>query len=96
MRQNAGVLSCWDRVLVFGTLPKFCFAAGMTTCLNERQVRIFDYPRFAEPFRDQLRENADRLAAEAGIEIEFIRKGNFCKEGRVKQVLTRRGEHPGW
>jgi hypothetical protein len=96
LRQNAGVLSCWDRVLVFGTLPKVCFAAGMTSYLNERQVRIFDYPRFAEPFRDQLRENADRLAAEAGIEIEFIRKGNFCKEGRVKQVLTRRGEHPGW
>jgi hypothetical protein len=91
----AGVLSCWDRVLVFGTLPKICFAAGMTSYLNERQVRIFDYPRFAEPFRDQLRENADRLAAEAGIEIEFIRKRNFRKEKRVKEVLARRGEHPG-
>ena len=89
------MLSCWDRVLVFGTLPKICFAAGMTSYLNERQVRIFDYPRFAEPFRDQLRENADRLAAEAGIEIEFIRKRNFRKEKRVKEVLARRGEHPG-
>ena len=91
----AGVLSCWDRVLVFGTLPKICFAAGMTSYLNERQLRIFDYPRFAEPFREQLRENAERLAAEAGIEIEFIRKGNFSKEKRVKEVLARRGEHPG-
>jgi hypothetical protein len=26
--QIAGVLSCWDRVLVFGTLPKICFAEG--------------------------------------------------------------------
>jgi hypothetical protein len=60
--------------LVFGTLPKICSAAGMTSYLNERQLRIFDYPRFAEPFRDQLRDNAGRLAAEAGIEIEFIRK----------------------
>jgi hypothetical protein len=60
----AGVLNCWDRVLVFQTLPKICFVAGMTSNLSERQVRNFDYPRFAEPFRDQLRENAERLAAE--------------------------------
>ena len=24
--QIAGVLGCWDRMLVFGTLPKICFA----------------------------------------------------------------------
>ncbi len=93
--QIAGVLSCWDRVLVFGTLPKICYAGGMTSYLYERKVRIFDYPRFAEPFRDKLRENAERLAAEAGIEIEFIRKRNVRKEDRVKEVLTRRGDHCG-
>jgi hypothetical protein len=93
--QIAGVLSCWDRVLVFGTLPKICYAGGMTSYLYERKVRIFDYPKFAEPFRDQLRENAERLAAEAGIEIEFIRKRNVRKEDRVKEALSGRGEHPG-
>ena len=93
--QIAGVLSCWDRVLVFGTLPKICYAGGMTSYLYERKVRIFDYPRFAEPFRDELRENAERQAAEAGIEIEFIRKRNLRKEDRVKEILARRGEHPG-
>ena len=91
----AGVLSCWDRVLVFGTLPKICFAAGMTSYLNERRVRIFDYPRFAEPFRDELRENAKRLATEAGLEIEFVRKRNFRKEDRVKEILARRGDQAG-
>jgi hypothetical protein len=93
--QIAGVLGCWDRVLIFGTLPKICFAAGMTSYLYERQVRIFDYPRFAEPFRDQLRENAERLGAEAGVEIEYIRKRNFRKEDRVKEILARRGGQPG-
>ncbi len=83
------------RVLVFGTLPKICYAGGMTSYLYERKVRIFDYPRFAEPFRDQLRENAERLAAEAGVEIEFIRKRNVRKEDRVKEALARRGEQPG-
>ena len=57
--QIAGVFSCYDRILVFGTLPKICFAGGMTSYLYDHDVRIFDYPRFAEPFRDELRENAE-------------------------------------
>jgi hypothetical protein len=93
--QIAGVLSCFDRMLVFGTLPKVCFAGGMTSYLYERKVRIFDYPRFAEPFRNRLRENAEKLAADNGIEIEHIRKKNFRKEDRVKEVLAQRGEQPG-
>jgi hypothetical protein len=93
--QIAGVLSCWDRMLVFGTLPKICYAEGMTSYLYERKIRIFDYPKFAEPFRNELRENAERLAAESGIEIEFLRKRNVRKEDRVKEILARRGDHPG-
>jgi len=29
--QIAGALSGSDRVLIFGTLPKICYAAGMTS-----------------------------------------------------------------
>ena len=29
----AGVLSCYDRVVVTGTLPTVCYAAGMTKFL---------------------------------------------------------------
>lgn len=46
-------------------------------------------------FRLVIRENAEKLAAEAGIEIEFIRKRNFRKEDRMKGNLARRGEQPG-
>ena len=71
------------------------FAEGMTSYLYERKIRIFDYPRFAEPYRNRLRENAERLAAENGIEIEFLRQRNVRKEDRVKQVLAQRGQYPG-
>jgi hypothetical protein len=91
----AGVLACWDRVLIFGTLPRICYAEGMTSYLYAKQVRIFDYPKFAEPFRDRLRENAERLAAANGIQIEFIRKRKVRKEELVKAALGKRGEHPG-
>ena len=93
--QIAGVVSCWDRILLFGTLPKICSAEGMTSYLYERKIRIFDYPKFAEPFRNTLRENAERLAAENGIEIEFLRKRNFRKEDRVQEIVAKRGDHPG-
>lgn len=57
----------------FERFPRICFANRMTSYLNERRVRIFDYPRFAEPYQNEVRENAERLAAEADLEIEFIR-----------------------
>ena len=70
----AGVLSCWDRVVIIGTVPGICFAQGMTGFLNANGgIRIFDYPKWAEPLRNRIRENAERLAAEASLEIEFIR-----------------------
>ena len=93
--QIAGVLGCWDRVLMFGTLPGICYAEGMTRHLYARQIRIFDYPKFAEPFRDRLRDNAERLAAANGIENEFLRKRNVRKEDLVKAALAKRGERPG-
>src|SRR5437763_10299908 len=79
--QIAGVLGCWDRMLIFGTLPKICFAGGMTSFLFERNIRIFDYPRFAEPFRNRIRENAEKLAADTGVEIEFHPQTELPKRG---------------
>ena len=60
----------------------------MTRHLYARQIRIFDYPKFAEPFRDRLRDNAERLAAANGIEIEFLRKRKVRKEDLVKAALA--------
>jgi hypothetical protein len=39
----------------------------MTSYLFANHARIFDYRRFADPFRNQLRENAELLAAANGI-----------------------------
>jgi hypothetical protein len=95
-KEVAGVISCYDRMLIQGTLPGLCYAQGMTSYLYAHQVRIFDYPRFAQPLRDALRENAERLAAENRLEIEFIRRTkSFRKEDKVHEVLKQRGDHPG-
>ncbi len=91
----AGVLLCYDRVVITGTLPTVCYAGGMTKFLNASDVRIFDYPRFAEPLRELVREQAASLAAEAGATIEHIGKKHIRKEAVVAKVLEQRGEHPG-
>jgi hypothetical protein len=94
--QISGVLSCYDRILLQGTLPGWCYDQGMTTFLYSRQIKIFDYPRFAQVLREKVRENAERIARENGIEIEFIRKPDaFRKEKRIKDILKERGEQPG-
>lgn len=90
-----GVLSCPDRVLVHGTLPGFNFSAGMTSYLKAQQIRIFDYTKFAEPLRDQIRNNAERLAERNEVEIQFLRKSNLRKESVVQEILAERGDHPG-
>jgi hypothetical protein len=97
-QQIAGVLSCYDRPLIQGTLPGLCYAEGMTAYLYTHHIRIVDDAQWAQPLREALRENAERLAQENGLQIEFIfirRPKSFRKEDKVHLVLTQRGDHPG-
>jgi hypothetical protein len=90
------VLSCFDRVVITGTLPDICHAKAMAGYLGARGIRLFDYADWAEPLNNEVRANAERLAAEAGLKIEFIRKVKaFRKEDRIRDILDKRGEHPG-
>jgi len=91
----AGVLTCYDRIVITGTLPGACHHAGMTSFLNAHQIRIFDYPRFAEPLRDRIRACAEKLAEAAGARIEYIAKAHIRKEAVVAAVIQTRGDHPG-
>jgi hypothetical protein len=91
----AGVLTCYDRILITGTLPGACYAEGMTSFLNAKHIRIFDYPRFAEPLRESIRANAEALATSAGVTIQYIAKAHVRKESVVAEVIKARGDHPG-
>jgi hypothetical protein len=92
----AGVLSCYDRILITGTLPGACFAEGMTHILYSKGIRIFDYAQFAAPLRDRVRERAAAIAREAEIAIEHIAKRHIRKEEVVAKILAKRGGIPAW
>jgi len=91
----SGVLSCLDRVIITGTIPQICYSQGMTSYLYGHNIRIFDYPKFAEPLRNKIRTNAEQIAKDNDIEIEFVKKSHIRKEDLVKKVLDKRGYHSG-
>jgi hypothetical protein len=91
-----GTLSCYDRVVIQGTLPGVGYAAGMSGYLKARGLRIFDFAEFAKPLTEAVRENAMRIAEEHGLKIENIKKLKaFRKEDRIAEILAERGDHPG-
>jgi len=90
-----GVLSCYDRIIITGTLPGACYAAGMTSFLYSRGIRIFDYARFAEPLRESIRAAAEAAATAAGAAMQHVNKAHIRKEDVVAAVLKERGDQPG-
>jgi hypothetical protein len=91
-----GVLSCYDRIVIHGNIPVLCFDGGMTSYLYQNNIKIFDYPDWANNLREELRRHAEQIANENGLEIEFIRKLNsFRKDDRIQSIIEERGTHPG-
>jgi len=46
----------------------------MTIFLYSRGIRLFDYPRFAEPLRERIRERAQHVCQAAGVQIEHCQQ----------------------
>jgi len=67
----------------------------MTSYLFQKGVKIFDYPKFAEPFKELIRSNAESIAKDNGVEIEFIRKSGVRKESIISKKIGQRGIDPG-
>ena len=91
-----GTLHCYDRIIISGNLQPLCYAKGMTKYLYTQGIRIFDYTTFAEPLRNLVRDNAQAIAQQHGVTIEFItKKDAFRKADRIKDIIAQRGDHPG-
>lgn len=91
-----GVLMCFDRIVLTGTLPEICYADGMTKHLAGKGIRVFDFTNWAQPFKEEIRANAERLAQENGLTIDYIKKPrSFRKEEHIEAVLAKRGLQPG-
>jgi len=87
-----GVVTCYDRIIIQGVIPNWSYADGMTGYFYANSIKIFDYAEFSKPLTEKVRENAERIAKENGIEIEFIRKtGAFRKDDRIQAIIKEKG-----
>ena len=91
-----GILRCFDRMILTGTLPTLCYADGMTSYLSARGMGVFDFVKFVPPLTEAIQAPAQALAAEAGRKIDYMRQKNFRQQDRVKAVIEQRGDQPGW
>src|SRR5690606_1252374 len=94
-KRISGVLDCYDRLVFTGTIPGICHSSGMTSYLYENNIKIFDYPKFAEPLRTRIRENAEELISNNDVEVEFVSQSHIRKESLVAKKLEQRGHHTG-
>ena len=62
--QIHGVLGCFDRVVITGTLTEIAHPAAMAARLFAEGVRCFDIGKFADPLRQRIRANAEEVGAQ--------------------------------
>ena len=91
-----GIIGCYDRVVLKGTLHEASHAGGMMNILNRKGVRFKDYPNFVKPYRDLVKANAIEVSKTTGIPIEFIRHSKkIRKEELVRSHIEERGIQSG-
>ena len=90
-----GVLGCYDRVILTGTLVDVAHPEAVTARRYALHLRCFDRKLFAQPLRDQVRDQAIRVARQAGRQLEFRERRGLRKEDRIAGILEKRGRHPG-
>jgi hypothetical protein len=88
------VLPCFDRVVITGTLTDICHPEAMAGFLGYRNIKLFDYARWAEPVREELRADTERLAVEAGLQIEIHPSFRSISQGGPHSGHPRRARRP--
>jgi hypothetical protein len=62
-----GVLGCFDRVVVTGTLTEVAYPDALAAVLHREGIRCFDIGQFAEPLRQ--RRSRERTGAGASSRL---------------------------
>lgn len=85
-----GVPSCYDRVVIRGTLPSVWHVKAMATTLDARGIRLFDYAK-SSPSRCEMRfvHTPSKWLPRKASRLEYIKKPTtYRKEDRIRQILS--------
>jgi hypothetical protein len=91
-----GTISCYDRLLISGTLPRWGYADAMTAYMVQERIPFISYTYFAESINQQIRQRMEFISAADGMSIQNIKKPRtFNKEKEVQKILLKRGMAEG-
>lgn len=91
-----GVLQCYDRVNINATAGTFGYADGMTNFFYSNNFKIFDFHNIFTPVTENLIKNAEKIAIENNLKIEYVRKvKDFRKDDKISEIIKLRGNHEG-
>jgi DNA-binding PadR family transcriptional regulator len=91
----SGVLGCLDRVIIQGDLSRINYPQGMEWHLYKNKIKIFDYTKFAQSFRDNLREQVAKIAKSHGLEFINGRRRGIKKENIAAAELEKKRQKDG-
>lgn len=91
-----GNLFCYDRVNINATAGTFGYADGMTQFFYANKFKIFDFHNVFTPVTENIIKNAEKIAAENNLKIEYISKTkSFRKDDKIAEIVKNRGSHEG-
>jgi hypothetical protein len=94
-RNIAGVLSCFDRLVLFGTYQPICYPKAMSWQVHTAGVKLIGYEkRFANKLRLEMIDRIKAIATNEGIPIQHV-YGSVRKEAFVSEILSTRADAPG-
>jgi hypothetical protein len=90
-----GTISCFDRLILFGTFQSIGHPEAMSWELHKQNIRLLDYEkRFANPLRLELKDMIKRIALSESLPIQMVNR-NQRKESVVSEILEKRGDRTG-
>ena len=91
----AGVLNCFDRLVLFGTYQPICYPKAMSWQLHEAGIQLIDYEKkFANKLRLEMTARIKDIATQEGIPIKNV-YASVRKEAFVSEILSVSGDAPG-
>ncbi len=91
----AGVLNCFDRLVLFGTYQPICYPKAMSWQLHEAGIQLIDYEnQFANKLRLEMSARIKAIATQEDIPIKHV-YASVRKQALVSEILSARGDAPG-
>jgi len=94
-KQIAGTISCFDRLIISGTLQTIAYDKNMSWYLYNNKIQIFGYTDFAQQIREKIKDAVMTVAERNNIKIQYLTSYRTRKEALVHEILETRGEEPG-